>query len=139
MAQARSWIRRAVVGGAAALLAAAAALAAGVRPLGPPLVELVAPVEGEVGDEALEVLLRFPHTERTHPETLRVTLNGADVTDSFVVAGNGALGTVVLIVDGSNVLRIGVFGRAWWAGDRLVEHTAEHRFRVRRPIDRFWG
>jgi hypothetical protein len=124
----------------AGVLLAAAALAER-RPLGPPLLEISLPVaeEAVVANEALEVFVHFPYTERTRPETLHVTLNGADVTDSFSVAENGAIGDVVLLVDGANVLRVGVFGRAWWGRGRLVEHTTERRFRVRRRIDRNWG
>lgn len=123
------------------LVAAGLTALARLAPLGPPLVEisLLPAEEVEVPDEALEVLVLFPYTDRTRPETLRVTLNGADVTDSFTVAENGAIGELVLIVDGANVLRAGVFGRAWWGRAQLVEYTAERHFRVRRPIDRFWG
>ena len=66
-------------------------------------------------------------------------LNGADVTDGFVTAANGAWGQVVRVVDGENVLRVGVFARSWLPGDRLVEHVTEVRFRVVRPIRRDWA
>lgn len=136
----RSRVLRIVLGCALALVVGLAVLA-GLQPLGPPLLEisLKAGEDAEVPDEALEVLVHFGYTDRTRPETLRVTLNGADVTDSFTIAANGAIGEVVLLVDGANVLRAAVFGRAWWGRGQLVEHTTERHFRVRRPIDRYWG
>lgn len=136
----RSWFR-----GLALVIALSAAIGlavlAGLRPLGPRLLEITlgAEADADLSNEALEVIVRFPYTDRTRPETLRVTLNGADVTGSFWVAENGAFGQVVLLVDGTNVLRAGVFGEAWWGASQWVEHTVETTFRVRRPIDRFWG
>lgn len=119
---------------------ALAAIALAARPLGPRLVEITSPEPGgEVPNQALEVFVGFPHPERTLHETLEVRLNGADVTDAFEVAGNGAYGSVVRLVDGENELRVGVFGRSWWPGGRLVEHTRVVRFRVHRPIDADWG
>jgi hypothetical protein len=123
------------------LVAAGLTALARLAPLGPPLVEisLLSGEATEVPDEALEVLVRFPYTERTRPETLRVTLNGADVTESFSIAENGAIGEVVMLVDGANVLRAAVFGQAWWGKTQLIEFSSERHFRVRRPVDRFWG
>lgn len=140
MQRRRSWRRR-IAWAAGLLLLLGLVVGAGLRPLGPPLLEVSLPlgVQDEVPDRALEVFVRFPYMDRTRPETLRVTLNGADVTGSFDVAENGAVGQVVLLVDGANVLRAGVFGRAWWGHGQLVEYTAERRFTVRRPIDRNWG
>ena len=116
------------------------ALVAGIFPLGPSLVELIAPAaDVRSTNEAVEVLLRFPRTELTHPETLRVLVNGADVTDGFDVASNGAIGDVVLLVDGENRLEVSVFGRAWWSRQRLVEHRVELRITIERPIDRYWA
>ena len=116
------------------------ALVAGIYPLGPSLVELIAPAaDVRSTNEAVEVLLRFPRTELTHPETLRVLVNGADVTDGFDVASNGAIGDVVLLVDGENRLEVSVFGRAWWSRQRLVEHRVELRITIERPIDRYWA
>jgi len=107
---------------------------------GPPFVEIASPEpEERRSNESLEVFLQFPEPERVRPETLRVRINGADVTSSFVTASNGAYGDVVLLVDGENVLEASIFGRSWWSGDRLVERTVRRRFRVRRPIERHWG
>lgn len=111
-----------------------------VRPLGPGLIEITDPAsDATVPHAALEVVVRFPHHDRTRSETFQVLLNGADVTQSFVAAENGAYGRLFLLVDGENVLRVAVFGRAWWGGERLVEHVEELHFTVRRPVDRHWG
>jgi hypothetical protein len=116
------------------------ALVAWIYPLGPPLVQVTSPISDvHSTNEAIEVLLRFPRSNRTRPETLRVLINGADVTEGFDVASNGAIGDVALLVDGENRLEVSVFGRAWWGGQRLVEHRAELRITVRRPVDRYWG
>jgi hypothetical protein len=130
--------RAAAALGLAALALGAIALAA--RPLGPELVEVASPDPGsDLPNEALEVFVGFPHPDRTLQETLEVRLNGADVTDAFSVAANGAYGSVVGVLDGENELRVGVFGRAWWPGGRIVEHTRVIRFRVHRPIDADWA
>lgn len=132
-------MRRAAAALGVAVLALAA-IALAVRPLGPRLVEITSPEPGgAVPSEALEVFVGFPHPDRTLHETLEVRLNGADVTDAFDVAGNGAYGSVVRVVDGENELRVGVFGRSWWPGGRIVEHTRVVRFRVHRAIDADWA
>jgi len=118
-----------------------AALAALVHwPLGPSLLEISGPdPNATLPNEAIEVFVHFPHADRTRHETLEVRLNGADVTDAFDTAGNGAYGSVVLVVDGENELRVGVFGRSWWPGGRLVEHREVVRFRIRRSIQDNWA
>lgn len=110
------------------------------RLLAPAVIEITSPdPELVIGNEALEVFVHFPRPERTRAETLRVLLNGADVSDAFETAANGAYGSVVRVVDGDNWLRVGVFARPWWGGDALVEHSAELHFTVRRPIDGDWA
>jgi hypothetical protein len=130
--------RIAALGGA--LLAAAGVAVLARWPLGPSLLEVSGPEPGAtLPNEAIEVFVHFPHAERTRHETLEVRLNGADVSDAFDIAGNGAYGSVVLVVDGENELRVGVFGRSWWPGGRLVEHRQVVRFRIQRSIDRNWA
>jgi hypothetical protein len=125
---------------AGCLLAVTALVLVARWPLGPSLLEISGPEPGEtLPNEAIEVFVHFPHADRTRHETLEVRLNGADVTDAFDIAGNGAYGSVVLVVDGENELRVGVFGRSWWPGGRLVEHREVVRFRVRRAIETNWA
>jgi hypothetical protein len=133
------WWKRAAAAAVALLLASALVVVAR-WPLGPSLLEISGPGPGEtLPNEAIEVFVHFPYADRTRHETLEVRLNGADVTDAFDIAGNGAYGSVVLVVDGDNELRVGVFGRSWWPGSRLVEHREVVRFRVRRSIDTNWA
>ena len=109
-------------------------------PLGPALLEVTAPQNGTVlGVEGLQVMVRFPYGDRTHEETFRVLLNGADVTDAFTTGDNGAFGELYAFLDGDNFLQVGVFGDSWWLGGRRVEHTRAVHFRVRHPIDLNWG
>jgi hypothetical protein len=109
-------------------------------PLGPRLIEIAEPEPGHTrSNHALEVFLRFPNAERVRPETLSVRINGADVTDAFNVAENGAIGDVVRLVDGENRLEVAIFGQPWWGPSRLVEHRAQLRFRVVRPLDLYRG
>ncbi len=116
-----------LVGSAAALL---------VIPLGPRLIEITDPAPGHTrSNEAFEVFVRFPAADRVRPDTLGVWLNGAEVTGSFSVAENGAIGEVVLLVDGENSLEAAVFGAPWWAPERLVEHRVQLSFRVVRALD----
>lgn len=104
------------------------------------LIEITDPAPGAtVGESALEVMVRFPHQEQTRAETLRVRLNGADVTESFTAAENGAYGRLMMLVDGPNTLEVAVFGRPWWGGTRLVEQVKRVRFRVRREMHRHWA
>jgi hypothetical protein len=141
--RARWWsgsrLRRGVALACGLLVGAAIALLAR-WPLGPSLIAIHGPEPGAVlPNEAIEVFVHFPYADRTRHETLEVRLNGADVTDAFDIAGNGAYGSVVLVVDGDNELRVGVFGRSWWPGSRLVEHREVVRFRVRRSIETNWA
>lgn len=136
-------LRSRLVRGAVALVLLALAAGAGFllwQPLGPPLVDVISPGAGErVGIEVLEVMVRFPHQERTRHETLRVLLNGADVTSAFTTADNGAVGELYALVEGENVLEVSVFGTSWLGRDRLVEHTRTVPFQVFRAFDANWG
>jgi hypothetical protein len=77
----------------ASLVGLGVALILATLPARPPLLELESPQRGEVvGAEGLEVVVRFPVIERVAPETFRVLLNGADVTEDFTTGENGAYG-----------------------------------------------
>lgn len=116
--------------GAALLLALA-----GV-PFGDPLLRVEAPAPGAVvGPAGLEVMVRFTDEERVAPETFRVLLNGADVTESFTTGENGSVGRLHSLLDGENRLRAEVFGRSRLAPWLLVEQGHEVRVTHRRPLD----
>lgn len=107
-----------------------------VSPGGPRLVSIVSPRPGEVfGVEGVYVMVRVPDDERVAPETLRVLLNGADVTGQLMTGQNGAVGRLYGVLDGENLLRIEVDAESWWADDRPFESAREVRFRVRPPQD----
>ena len=68
-------------------------------------------------------------------ESLRVSLNGADVTGELTTGSNGGYGRLPGVLDGWNVLRVRVQGRRWWRPGGLVEEVREVRFLVRGPQD----
>jgi hypothetical protein len=107
-----------------------------VSPGGPRLVSIVSPSPGEVfGLEGVFVMVRLPDDERVAPATLRVLLNGADVTGQLTTGQNGAVGRLYGVVDGENLLRIEVRAESWWADGRPFASAREVRFRVRPPLD----
>jgi hypothetical protein len=122
-------------------LLAAAGVALGVGGLGlaaadPALLRVVEPRQGTVvGAAGVEVMVQFPDEERVASETLRVLLNGADMTGELTTARNGAYGRLHAVLDGENVLRFEVFGRRWWLPGVLMEEAREVRFLVRQPQD----
>jgi len=130
----RGWARR----GAALVLTLAncSLMALRVSPGGPPLVSILSPGAGEVvGLEGVVVVARVPSDERVRPGTVRVLLNGADVTAQLVTARNGAVGRLHGLLDGENVLRVEVEARSWWLDGRPWAAGEEVRFLARRPLD----
>jgi hypothetical protein len=112
------------------------ALILATLPARPPLLELESPQRGEVvGAEGLEVVVRFPVIERVAPETFRVLLNGADVTEDFTTGENGAYGRLFGLLDGENLLRVEVFATLCWPGGLFLEHGREAWVVHRRPLD----
>jgi hypothetical protein len=80
-------------------------------------------------------MVQFPDEESVAAETLRILLNGADMTGEITTADNGAYGRLYSVLDGENVLRFEVFGRRWWLPGLLLEEAREVRFLVRLPQD----
>ena len=124
---------------AAAMALFALAVGESLPPRGPVLMELVSPRPGTlVGIGGVELILRFP---RDIPgggavaETLRVLLNGADVTNTLTIGENGAYGLLPELLDGENVLRLEVSGRSPWRSHRLFEQVREVRVRHRPRLD----
>jgi hypothetical protein len=104
--------------------------------IGKPLLRLEAPRAGEVvGPRGLEVMVRFTDGERVAPETFRVLLNGADVTESFTTGENGSVGRLHSLLDGENHVRAEVFGRSRLVPWLLVEEADEISIVHRRPLD----
>jgi hypothetical protein len=104
--------------------------------IGWPLLRLEAPRAGEVvGPSGLDVMVRFTDTARVAPETFRVLLNGADVTESFTTGENGSVGRLHTLLDGENRVRAEVFGRSRLVPWLLVEEADEISIVHRRPLD----
>ncbi len=117
-------------------LLAAGGLVALISPGGPGLVSVVSPRAGEVvGLEGVLVMVRVPEDDRVEADTLRVLLNGADVTQELTTGQNGAVGRLHGLLDGENVLRIEVEASSWWFDDRRFASSHEVRFFARRPLD----
>ena len=127
--------RRAWWAGAVGVLALGA-LALLISPGGPALVSIESPEDGEtVGIEGVWVMVRVPDDERVEADSLRVLLNGADVTPQLTTGQNGAVGRLHGLLDGENVLRVEVRARSFWSDDRHFERRREVRFFARRPLD----
>ncbi|HKB41584.1 MAG TPA: hypothetical protein VKD72_34485 [Gemmataceae bacterium] len=115
---------------------AATLLALGLAAASPALLRVIEPRPGVVvGAAGVEVMVQFPDEESVAAETLRILLNGADMTGELTTAGNGAYGHLYSLLDGENVLRFEVFGRRWWLPGILLEEAREVRFLVRLPQD----
>jgi hypothetical protein len=126
----RLWLSGVLAGMA---LSGAAAL---VSPGGPSLVSIVSPRAGQiVGLDGVELMVRVPDDGRVVPQSLRVYLNGADVTHQVTTGQNGAVGRLHGLLDGENVLRIEVEAGSWWFDDRQFAAGREVRFLRRRPLD----
>lgn len=98
---------------------------------GGPLLELRSPAGGQILPQGgVDVLVRFPDAERVAHETFRCLLNGRDVTRELTRGENGAVGSLIGVRDGENLLRVEVFGRSVWLS-RFLEDSVEVTFRVR--------
>jgi hypothetical protein len=104
-------------------------------PNGPVLLEILSPAPGATVDlGGVELLVRFADGAAA-PETFRVLLNGADVSDRLTTGDNGSYGKLLELLPGPNVLRFEVFGRIPWARAQLFEQSREVLVRMRPPLD----
>lgn len=121
---------------AALTLANCALMALLVSPGGPDPVTVVSPRPGEiVGVDGLRLVAQVPVDGRVRPGSLRVLLNGADVTAQVITARNGAVGQLHGLLDGENVVRVEVEASSWWLDGRPWAAAREVRFVARRPLD----
>ena len=123
--------RAALLGGAGA--AAGALLLASWLALGRSVIEVRSPdPDQRVGVDGIELLARFEPASAVEPATVRVLLNGADVTGACVTGRNGVHGRLQGLLDGENRVRIEAFVR----GPRglLVEQSREVRVWFRPPL-----
>jgi len=128
--------RRRTLALGALTLANCAFMALLVSPGGPALVSVVSPRPGEVvGLDGVRLVARVPVDGRVRPASLRVLLNGADVTGQVITARNGVVGQLHGLLDGENVVRVEVEASSWWLDDRPWAAAREVRFVARRPLD----
>ena len=76
------------------------------------------------------ILVRFQQDGRVLPDTFRCLLNGEDVTHQLTVGVNGVAGTVFPLREGTNRLRVEVFGQTLW-GSRYYLDSFELSIRAR--------
>jgi hypothetical protein len=119
-------------GAGAALLGAALALAWWAW-LSPAIALEVPLPDARVGIGGVELLARFDPQGRVEPATVRVLLNGADVTASCVTASNGVHGRLHGLLEGENRIRVEAFARARWPAGILVNQAREVRVFFRPP------
>jgi hypothetical protein len=99
---------------------------------GRPAILIEAPRAGdEVGVGGARLFVRFEPEGAVDPATVRVLLNGADVTAECTVAGNGVIGELHGLLDGEN--RVRVEARVRRPGGVLREESREVRVRFRPP------
>lgn len=99
--------------------------------LGGPLLEVHAPERGKVVPQGgIPVIVLFPERDRVIADTFRCLLNGHDVTAMLTVGENGAGGAVFPLLEGENLIRVGVFGPGREDGT-FFEHVEEVSFQVR--------
>ena len=95
---------------------------------GPRLMDFAPPPE-EIGHGGLPLLIRFDEDGHAASSTFRASLNGADVTERFLVARNGVEGTLFGFLEGENILELSVYGEGWFPRGVWIPET--HRFTVR--------
>ena len=120
--------------GIAALTAAVAIVAAIALAFafGRPAIRIETPRAGQdVGVGGAQLLVRFEPEGAVDPATVRVLLNGADVTAQCMVARNGISGELHGLLDGEN--RVEVHGRVRQPGGLEREESREVRVRFRPP------
>jgi hypothetical protein len=119
------------------LRAAGAIVAIGVglviaNVFGRPVILIETPRTGdEVGVAGARLLVRFEPDDAVDPATVRILLNGADVTAACTVATNGISGELRGLLEGEN--RVRVEARVRRPGGVLREESREVRVRFRPP------
>lgn len=131
-----SSVRRRSLALALLTLANCALMALLVSPGGPEVVSVLSPRPGQVvGVDGVQLVAQVPVDGRVEPGSLRVLLNGADVTSQVITAQNGVAGQLHALLDGENVLRVEVRASSWWLDGRPWSAAREVRFIARRPLD----
>jgi hypothetical protein len=117
-----------------AFAAALAALAASWWTFGRPAIRIESPAAGtRVGIDGIDLLARFSPEGAVEPATVRVLLNGADVSGDCAAARNGVQGRLHGLLEGENAVRVEAFVRR--PGGLLVLEGREVRVWFRPPDD----
>lgn len=125
--------RRLAGAGAAALVLLLVSLLALWLVFGRPALEIQSPQPGaRVGVEGFELLVRFHPEGAVEPATLRVLLNGADVTRLCTAGRNGVHARFHTLLEGENRVRVEAFVRT--PAGLLVEQAREVEVRFRPPL-----
>jgi hypothetical protein len=127
--------RRIVIGLAlGAVLCAAAGIA---FVFGRPAIRIELPEAGQdVGVRGAELLVRFEPEGAVDLATVRVLLNGADVTAECLIASNGVHGELHGLLDGENRLRVEARVRRPGGLERDEAREVLVRFRPPQDFDR---
>jgi len=124
----RRWIAR------LGLAATLAALGAFLWTFGRPAISIPSPASDErVGIDGVELLARFAPDGAVEPATVRVLLNGADVSADCQAATNGVQGRLHGLLEGENAVRVEAFVRR--PGGLLIQQAREVRVWFRPPDD----
>jgi hypothetical protein len=125
--------RRTVLLGSVGAAAAAALVLAAWLAIGRPVIEVQSPdPEQRIGVDGIELLARFEPASAVEPATVRVLLNGADVTGACVTGRNGVHGRLQGLLEGENRVRVEAFVRR--SRGLLVEESREVRVWFRPPL-----
>lgn len=99
---------------------------------GRPAILIETPRPGdEIGVGGARLFVRFEPDGAVDPATVRILLNGADVTRECLVAGNGVSGDLHGLLDGEN--RVRVEARVRRPGGVFRDESREVRVRFRPP------
>jgi hypothetical protein len=113
-------------------IAAAATLAVAWLAIGRSVIEVESPQQDQrIGVDGVDLLARFREDGALEPATVRVLLNGADVTDQCSTGRNGVSARLHGLLDGENRLRVEAFVRV--PGGLLVQRGREVRVWFRSP------
>jgi len=101
--------------------------------IGRSAIEMQSPRAGaRVGVSGLELLARFAPDRGVEPATVRVLLNGADVTAGCVAGRNGVHGRFHGLLEGENRLRVEAFARG--PAGLWIQEAREVRVHYRGPV-----
>ena len=116
------------------LAATLAALTVLLWTFGRPAISIQSPAAGaRIGIDGVDLLARFAPEDAVEPTTVRVLLNGADVSADCRAASNGVQGQLHGLLEGENEVRVEAFVRR--PGGVLLQQARAVRVWFRPPED----